>query len=403
MDVYIARQPIFDRHMNIYGYELLYRQSSENRFTGIDDDKATKELIYNSLLVFGLSDLTDGKKAFINFSKDLLDSAVPYLLPKERIVLEVLERKEVTPATIAACEKLRNAGYKLALDDFAMDENSAQLIDRVDIVKVEYPSVSVAEQKKLLKKYRSLPNIKFLAEKLETREDYQNAVNLGYDYFQGYFFSKPSIINTNEIESLDSNLLLILQEINKNNPSYRLIADIIQRDLGLTYKLLKLANSAYMGAGNRILSISHALSFLGVKEIYEWISLMLIKKLQNIENAEMVKLSLIRGKLMELLAAELNYGNNISEYFFTGMFSFIDVLMNKPMATLLVDLPLSAGVKQALLGEQNTLRRLLNFVVECENGGWEEAIKDYPLKKIDAGRFTELYVESLKWANQLNY
>ena len=403
MDVYIARQPIFDRYMNIYGYELLYRQSDLNCFTGIDDDAATNELIYNSLFVFGLNDLTDGKKAFVNFSKDLISSNVPYLLPKEHIVFEILERKETTQETIDACKKLRADGFELALDDFVMDSTSLPLMDMVSIIKVEYPSVSKSDQWKLIKKLKSKSSVKLLAEKIETREDYQHAVDMGYDYFQGYFFSKPSVINSNEIESLDTNLICVLQEINKQEPSYSAIADIIQRDLGMTYKLLKLANSAYMGAKNRIISISHALSFLGVKEIYKLISLMMLKRLQNVENAEMIKLSLIRGKLMELLAIELKFGNNISEYFFTGMFSFIDVLMNKPMEKILEDLPLSTGVKQALLGEQNLLGRLLKSVIECENGNWDETSANYPLNMVSPERFMELYIESLRWAKELEY
>ena len=403
MDVYIARQPIFDSHMNIYGYELLYRQNEKNYFIEMDDDKATTELIYNSFLVVGLNDLTDGTKAFINFSKDLINSEVPYLLPKDRVVFEILERQEASQETIEACDKMRALGYKLALDDFVMDDSFLPLIDKVDIIKVEYPSVSLSDQRNFIQKYRSKSNVKFLAEKIETREDYQCAAEMGYDYFQGYFFSKPAMVNSKEIASLDLSLFSVLDELNKPEPSYSTISDIIQRDLGLTYKLLKLANSAYMGAKHKIDSIPHALTYIGINELHQWISLMMLKELQNVENAEMIKLSLIRGKLMELIATEANYEDNTSECFFTGMFSFIDVLMNQPMEQLLEGLPFSNNVKQALLGEDNALGQLLLFVINFESAKWNKVVNNYPLNMISPARFMELYMESLKWAKRLNY
>ena len=403
MDVYIARQPIFDSHMNIFGYELLYRQSNENYFIEMDDDQATSELIINSFLIFGLNDLTDGTKALINFSKDMINSEVPFLLPKDNVIFEILERKEATQETVEACEKLRSMGYKLALDDLVMDDSFLPLIDKVDIIKVEYPSVSYEDQRDFIKKYRKKSNIKFLAEKIETREDYQLATEIGYDYFQGYFFSKPAIVNTKEIVTLKTSLISILRELNNSTPSYAVIADIIQSDLGLTYKLLKLANSVYMGSKYKINSIYQALSYIGIKEINQWVSLMMVKELQNVENSEMIKLSLIRGKFMELIAAELKYGKNVSEYFFTGMFSFIDVLMNKPMEEVLKGLPFSNEVKQALLGEENAMGQLLNFVIDFETANWNKAMTEYPLNTISSRRLMELYLESLKWAKSLNY
>ncbi len=403
MDFYISRQPIFDSHMNIYGYELLYRQNDKNYFIETDDDTATTELIYNSFLVVGLNDLTDGTKAFINFSKDLINSQVPYLLPKGRVVFEILERMEATQETIETCEKMRALGYELALDDFVMDDSFLPLIDKVDIIKVEYPSVSYSDQRSFIEKLRSKSKVKFLAEKIETREDYQRAVDIGYDYFQGYFFSKPAMVNSKEIAALSLNLFSILERLEKPEPSYPEISDIIQRDLGLTYKLLKLANSVYIGSRYKINSIPQALTYIGIRELRQWISLMLLKEMQNVENAEMIKLSLVRGKLMELIAAEFDCVNNPSEYFFTGMFSFIDVLMNQPMNKLLEGLPFSHDVKQALLGEENALRQLLNSIINCESADWNDEIKLYPLNMLGSTRFIELYMESLKWAKKLNY
>jgi EAL and modified HD-GYP domain-containing signal transduction protein len=394
MDVYIARQPIFDRNMSIYGYELLYRQSENNSFVGIDDDQATAELIYNSFLVIGLHDLTEGTKAFINFSKELIDSDVPLLLPKENIIIEILEREEATESTLEACKRMRSLGYSLALDDFVLDDNNLPLLDMTDIVKVEFPSLALNLQRDLIKRYRT--RVRFLAEKIETREEFQQAVQLGYDLFQGYFFSKPCMVNSKEIISINANLFSIIEELNVKDPCFDKIAEIIKRDLGLSYKLLKLSNSVYFGSKYKIKSIPHALSYMGIKELYQWISLMMLKDLQNVENAELIKISLIRGKLMDLLASELNKEDDKTDYFFTGMFSFIDILMNKPMDQVLEGLPLSRNVKEALLGEENELKRLLDFIINCEKANWLE--NQYPLNIIGANKFMNLYSDALKWA-----
>lgn len=397
MDAFIARQPIFDKNMKIYGYELLYMQSGDNFFPGIDDDQATAELIYNAFLVMGLQDLTDGANAFINFSKELIDSDIPFLLPKQNIVVEVLEREKVTAGTVDACKRIKAMGYRLALDDFVFDQNNLPLIDMADIIKIEFPAVSSHEQYSLIKRYGT--KVKFLAEKIETREEYQQAAGMGYELFQGYFFSKPAVVRSKEVVMLNANLFSILEELSSPEPSYAVIADIFERDLGLSYKLLKLANSVYIGARNKIKSIPHALSYIGINEMYQWISLMMLKDMRNVENSELVKQSLIRGKLMELLASELDLKEEISEFYFTGIFSSIDVLLNSPMEQVLKGLPLSINVKNALLGIDNEQRKLLNFVMNWEKAHWEKAADQYPM----TNKFMELYLEALKWAKKLNY
>jgi len=387
--------------MAVIGYELLHRKSEQNVFSGIDDDQATAELIYNAFMVMGLEELTEGRTAFINFSKELVDSEVPFLLPPSNIVVEILERNEVTQSLIDACKKLRAKGYKLALDDFVPNGNNLPLIDLVDIVKVEYPVVSREAQKFLIRKYGR--KTKFLAEKIETREAYKLASELGYHFFQGYFFSKPAMLSSREITSLNVNTIRIIEELNTPEPSYEKIAQIFEGDLGLSYKLLKLINSVYYGRRSKIKSIPYAIAFLGIDELYQWISIMMLKDFRNIENAEMIKLSLIRGKLMELIARELYGQSKKAEYFLTGLFSFIDVIMNKPMDKLLSSLPFHDDIKQALLGEENEYRGVLDCVIASETAKLDIPKKQYPINKIGAKRFIELYIEALRWAKKLNY
>lgn len=401
MDIFLARQPIFNKYLEIYGYELLYRHSQENSFAGIDDNQATSELIHNSFLVMGLNDLTGETRAFINFSKELIAGDIPYLLPSQGVVLEILERDEVTPATIEACKKLKANGYTLALDDFCPNNNSIALIEVADIVKIEFATLSHSVQHNLLKKYKS--KVKFLAEKIETREEFKLAVKMGYELFQGYFFSKPAMIKAKEISSLNANLINIIDELNSHQPRYEIISNIIESDLGLTYKLLKLANSAFAAPKYKIKSIPQALTYLGIKEIYQWVSLMLLRDMQFVENAELVKLSLLRGKLMDLLAGELNAGRLNADYMFTGMLSSADVLLNKRMDEVLGGLPLNDNVKQALRGEDNDLRKMLDCIISYERADWAMVKTMYPINHIGHERFLFLYIEALKWANSLYY
>jgi len=399
MNIYIARQPIFDRKSRIFGYELLFRQSGENCFHEMDDDIATAELIYNAFLVFDIDSITDGTKAFINFSKALVNSDFLELLPKNRIAVEILEREKATQATLDACRKFKMLGYTLAMDDYVLDSDNEPLLELVDIVKVDFPVVSQPRQADLIRKYKD--KVKFLAEKIETREEYADAVRLGYDLFQGYFFSKPVMMKTKDIGLVSSNLLRVLEELNTPEPSYRKISDIVQSDLGLSYKLLKLVNSAYIAPRSQIKSIRHALGYLGMKELHQWFSLMMLKEMQSPENAEMLKQSLIRGKLMSVIAQEKNLSDSTSEYYFTGIFSQIDAILNKDLGEILTGLPLTDRVKQALLGEPNELRAMLECVISFEKGAWKELAARRLPELVSPARFMHLFIDAVKWVKSV--
>lgn len=299
MDVYVARQPIFDREMDIFGYELLYRRSENNFFEGFDDNQATAEVINNAFLTMHFKELTDDTKAFINFSKELIVHEVPHLLPKDSTVVEVLERVEITDDLIAACQKLRDRGYLIALDDFILDKSFMPLLDVAHIVKIEFPVMDLNLQQALIERYKH--KIKFCAEKVETREEFQLAYEMGYDYFQGYFFSKPTIIHSKEIDSLSANYLQILDELDQEEVDFQKLVDIIKTDVGLSYKFLKLSNSAFYGMFSRATSLKQAFVRLGTTEIKKWIYILMMKDTENIENKELLKTCLNRAKFMEVL------------------------------------------------------------------------------------------------------
>lgn len=399
MDVYLARQPIFDRQMNVFGYELLYRSSQEhNFFDGVDAQQATAEVINNAFFTHELEALTDGKKAFVNFSEELLLKEVPLLLPKDQLVIEVLEDVEPTPEIISACQKLRKLGYTIALDDFVFDEKYLPLIKLTNIIKVEYPAVSVEKQQYFIEKYKRDYGITFLAEKIETHEEQQVALNIGYDLLQGYFYSKPIIVTGKEIEIFQTSIFQIIQEIEKDKPDYDVLASIIERDLSLAYKLLKMVNSAAYNSQYKIDSIHQALTHLEIDEIKKWIYLLMLQEKRTVDNKELVKTSLIKAKFMELIALEMKLKDNYFDFFLTGMFSSIDCLLNKDMKEVLASLPLTPQVEDALLGRDNELSNVLELAQLIEKGDWD-SLEDHPLaSQIEKSRLSSLYIHSLKWA-----
>ncbi|NLA87544.1 MAG: HDOD domain-containing protein, partial [Clostridiales bacterium] len=224
--------------------------------------------------------------------------------------------------------------------------------------------------------------------------------DMGYALFQGYFFLWPSgSLQQREIKALDVNLVSILAELDRTEPDFKNISEIIEHDLGLSYKLLRLVNSAYMAPKYRIKSISHALTYLGTRELYQWISMLMFSSVKNSDNSELIKMSLIRGKLMALAAQELGLSDIGSEPFFTGLFSLIDVILNRDINDLLIGLPFSEDVKSALRGESNALQSLLTFVISYEQADWQKIEGKYPLSKITPQKMVTLCIEAHKWAN----
>ncbi len=403
MDIYVARQPIFNKHMRLYGYELLYRRSSNNFYEGEDHNAATADLVHNAFLVMGFQKLTDGTKGFINFTQDLLESEMPRILPKDGVVIEILEHVSADETVVSACRKLKSDGYTLALDDFIFDRQDhdyTPLIELADIVKIEFPLTDKHKQRKLLDQYKGKKL--FLAERVETREEFMEAVQMGYDLFQGYFFCKPLMMKSREIGTLNVHLLRIMEELQKENPDFFLISETIQRDLGLSFKLLKIANSIYFGGRQTIKCLRSAVLRLGILEMKRWISIMLLREFENPENSELIKLCLLRGKLLALIALETSEADNATDFFLAGILSSIDVILTEDMEKILYSLPLSDNVKDALLGRDNTVRYCLDCVLKYERFEFEETSEALAAMNISMERFMDLYWESLAWLKTTN-
>ena len=401
MDDFIARRPITNNKARVCGYHLIFSQNTgtllNETITGYNEfGQVTQPLFFQTL-----SELSDQTATYLDFSKGLvaiIDSCSGIQEPADRTILF----GKNSHASADVCKMLKSQGYKLAFDSsFFGDTAAATYAEFADIMLIEFTMISLTVQADLIKRFKS--KVAFLADKIETWNDYKIARDMGYSLFQGYFFLWPSGgLQQKEIKAFDVCLISILSELDKPEPDFKNISEIIEHDLGLSYKLLRLVNSAYMAPKYRIRSISHALTYLGTRELHQWISMLMFSGVKNVENAELIKMSLIRGKLMALTAQELQLSHPGSEPFFTGLFSLIDVILNKDINDLLVGLPISEDVKIALRGEGNDLQSLLTYVVSYEQAEWQKIEGKDLLNKITPQRMVSLYIEAHKWVKLID-
>ncbi len=392
MKVYVARQPIFDQQLRVCGYELLYRRSENNIFENVDDSLATADVIHNAYLVFNLRELTEGTRAFINFPQTLIEGEVPSLLPRQSLVIEVLEHVEPTEKVLQSLRSLRRQGYTIALDDFVFEEKYHPLIGLADIIKIDYQATPVDQQQKLIDALGH--RIEFLAEKIETPAEYEIAKRLGYKMFQGYFFSRPIVEHGAEVHPLRHTLIEMLKELDCPEPSFRRISAQIERSVDLSYKMLRTVNTVYQKGRRTIESIEQAVARIGLDELKRWSYLMLLRERQTSESKELIKQSVIRGKMMELIAEDTLTDGLPFDAFITGIFSSLDVILDEAMQTLIAELPVAPPVKAALLGEQNGLRKLLEDVIAYEQ-------LTIPLHNTDLD-WSQYYVEAIRWSRSLD-
>lgn len=400
-DIHVARQPIFDATLNVFAYELLFRSNFINAYDNTDGDQATHAVITNSFLLIGMETITNGKKAFINFTANSLRNNIPAILPNQLVAVEILEEVLPDADILAVCKKLKQNGYLLVLDDFVFQPLFLPFIELADIIKVDFRTTLHKERQELVQRLQNYP-IKFLAEKVETQEEFQEALALGYSYFQGYFFCKPAMMSRKNLPEYSTNTLHILQELNRPELDFNQIEAIIKRDVSLSYKLLRFINSAFFGFKNKINSLRQALALLGQKELLKWISLVALRGISGNKPGELILESLIRARFAEKLATEKLPSQCVSNAFLMGMFSHIDVLLDRPLEKILDEIALAEEIKQALLDKAPSQLSLLYKLIQTyEKGDWE-AYSDYvKILNLNEHAVMQAYRESLIWAHDL--
>ncbi len=400
MDLFIARQPIFTKKQSVYGYELLFRSGSANVFSHGDPDQASARVIVDSLFQLGLPTLTGRKRAFINFTRDLLVWGCGSLLPRDQAVIEVLETVTPDRETLTACRRLKQAGYLLALDDFDGTNGREPLVALADILKVDFRETQQAKRQAMVRQYAPR-GIRLLAEKVETPEDFHSAVSDGYTYFQGYFFSKPVMLTGTRAPESRLTYVALLQEVLRPEVSPRRVAAVIERDVTLTYKLLKFINSPFFGFRRRIASILDALMLLGEREIRRWASVIGLACLGAEKPAELVTEAAIRAHFCESLAGDAGLMEQADHLFLIGLLSLLDAILDRPLRQLLDELPIVEAVKGALLGQPGPLRDVRDCVLAYVRGEWAELASIMQRLHLSEEHVPSRYREAVAWAQQV--
>ena len=399
MDTFIARQPIFDSRQRVFGYELLFRSSLENVFKHSNPDQATSKVISDAFFLFNISTLTEGKRAFINLTRETLLQEYIFLIPKESVVVEILENIEPDAEVIEVCKRMKRAGYLLAMDDFVYKEQNKPLLELADFVKIDFMSTSESERKALVKELAPL-GIRLLAEKVETQKDFSEALEMGYSYFQGYFFCKPLVIKGKDIPGSKLHYFQVLQEIHQRQMDFRRLEQIIKQDVSLSYKLLRYINSAYFGLRNRINSIKQALLLLGQAEIKKWLSLITLAGMGTDKPGELVVHTITRAKFCESLAPHAGLLRRADDLFLVGMLSLMDAFLDRPLSDLLIEVPINDEIKGAILEKENRLGEVYDYVLSYEKGDWPRLNEQQVKLGIHENYPPQLYLNALKWGQE---
>ena len=395
----MARQPILDREKQLYAYELLFRSGPDNAFGNPDPDKATARVIVDSFLTLGLGEVAGDRRVFINLTHDLLVQDVVMMLPPDQVVVEVLETVEPDAEVVAACRRLKEAGFLIALDDFVPSPAMAKLVDLVDIIKIDLMATERTGWRTLARRYASR-GIKMLAEKVETQEDFHTAFDAGYDYFQGYFFSRPAILRGHGIPELSLTHIQLLSEAVQPDPDFRILDRIIRGDVSLSYKLLRYINSPSFGLRRQILSIRDALSLLGDREVRRWACLLAMANMGADRPSALVEEAAIRARLCELMSAAGGHPQEADRLFLVGLFSLIDALLDRPLREILAEVSLPVEVRAPLLGEPGWERGILECAVAYMKGDWESFVAQAIATGVPEERVPDLHREALAWMRQ---
>jgi c-di-GMP-related signal transduction protein len=399
MQKFTARQPIFDRKLRIYGYELLFRSSIDSFFCSGSSDEKTASVIADSFLNIGFEALTRKKKAFINCTRETLVKEYITLLPREGTVVEILETVMPDDEVLTACRKLKQSGYVLALDDFVFTKEIGPFADIADIIKVDFRATAAAERERLAHTYLSQRRL-LLAEKLETMGEYKQARSLGYSLFQGYFFARPEVISGRDIPLFKLNYLNILKQIHQADLNVKTLEETVKHDTGLCYKLLKYLNSAFFGFRGEIRSIRHTFSLLGLDQLKKWLSLVVMASMATDKPEELMINSIIRAHFCEALAPMVAFESRATDLYLMGLFSMLDAILDRPMPELMATIAVSDDVKDALMNGHNRFRDVFELVVSYERGDWEQFARMASTLDADEAGIPPIYFESLSRAQQ---
>jgi len=390
--VFVGRQQIYDRDLNIVAYELLFRSSTDNRASIVDADVATSQLLINAVIEIGLENLVFGRPAFVNFTKNFIIGKCEIPFDPELLVVEVLETVEPDSEVYAALVKLRDNGFTIALDDYIDSDNRDQLLNLADIIKIDLRGYNPAKLADDVRAMKKLP-LKLLAEKVETTEEFERCKAMGFDYFQGYFLSRPQIVEGKAIASNQLAILQLLVKLRDPKVVFDDVVDLVKQDVSLSLKLLRYVNSLAHGVRRQIDSVRQAAIRLGLQKICQIVTLIAMSGLAD-KPRPLLETALVRARMCELVGAT-NRPESSEICFTVGLFSSLDAFMDQPLKDILKDLPITPEIREALLSHEGPMGRMLSSVMAFERGDWEGTRQ----AGIDDDAFQKAYLDAVSWTH----
>lgn len=398
-EVFMARQAVLDRNLNLYGYELLYRSSRANQFDGTDGDAASEQVMARAALVFGTTALLGGKRAFINFTHRLLVSGLPALLPPQALVIEVLETAPADCALLKACQQLRERGYLVALDDYVDAPATRQAAKLADIIKVDFRATPEPERRRLAEQFTRGPRL--LAEKVESYAEFEAARSLGYELFQGHFFGRPAMMERRAIPAHKMHLIRLLAEVQRPLIAFAEVEHLIREQTALCYQLLRFVNSAVSPAVQPVRSIREALVLAGEATLRRLLALAAMHSLASDKPHELVVMAAVRARFAESLATQAGLGARSSDLFLMGMFSLLHAMVGRPLDELLSDLHLPPDIHHALVtagAGDDPPSLIFRLILAYERADWEAVDQLLPRLGVAETALSGLYAEAAQWS-----
>lgn len=393
-NVFIGRQPIFDRYLRVVGYELLYRNWASETATFFNGDEATSQVILNTFAEIGLEEVVGRQKAFLNLTRNFFLEKYPIPFTPRQLVIEVPETLVLDKEILEHIQEFSHKGYEIALDDVTSLSSIKSLLNVADILKLDLSLIPPEKIQPLA--YRlQFQRAKLLAEKVETREQFELCMQAGFDYFQGFFLCKPNLVSSHKIPSSRLVLMQLLAKLQNPDVGFDELEYILSEDAILGYKLLRLTNSAYYGIRSEIKSIRQAMTLLGLEKLRSWLSLILLAEKQD-KPRELTILAMLRARMSELLAQNAKLAETES-YFLAGLLSALDAIMDTPLEELLEHLHLSAAIKEGLLEGKGMIGQAIQCVLAYERAEWEKV----NFLQLNSDLIRDIYLQSLHWVETM--
>jgi len=394
---FVARQVVLAADETVFGYELLFRNGIDEYFRNPDPDAASRSTLSTSMLM-GLDVLCDGRRAFINCTREVLLKDYVTLLPSTQTVVEILEDVPPDDLVMAACHRLKAAGYLIALDDFVVSDPRVPLTEIADIIKVDLRCTPLEQAIALVKQYGPW-RCRMLAEKVETREEFLAARKAGFVYFQGYFFRRPETLTAREIPGNQLNYLRMWQAISRPELDVHEVEQVIKQEASICYRLLRYLNSPAFGFSNEIHSVRHAPAMLGEREVRRWVRLVATLGAAQDASSDLVLCALVRARFCELLSPKIQHGE--SDLFLLGLLSLMDAILKIPMSRVLESVPVDQETKALLLGGASRLRPFYQLMLAQESGEWQSIAQLARELHVVESEVAEYHWQAMQWARQV--